>query len=672
MTGLLSRIGQYNPEARNYIGARQTRFVIHPSSGLAKKPPAWVMAFELVHTTQLFARGVAKIDPEWLDDVGGHLLKRTYTDPHWAEKAARARIKEHATLFGLPVFRDRRVDYATIAPVRARLMFIEHALVRGEYTSRGAFQEKNRELMLEVARLRDKARKSDMLADEEALVAFFDRRLPDDITNGKAFESWREKAEAEDPGLLQLRLEDVLGAADPIDPAAYPDVLTLHGAEVALSYVFDPSAENDGVTLTLPLALLPQLEPSELDWIIPAWHTEKIAALLESLPKALRRDLGSAAELSARVAPKLAPFAGALLPALSRAVFEVTLVQVPVSAWRLDAIPRHLRFVFRVVGERGNVIAESRDLAQLLEEHGGRARAALSSAAPDERWERSGLVTWSFGELPEHVTRSVLGATIRRYPALVDRGQSVDLCLLESASAAEQATLGGVARLCALGVQKALAALAKTCPSPFPRLDRMPPSRAERAAFCERVLARSVREAFGLKPGARLPRRRDEYLALFNTGSPRLEPAFRALARSIGAASAELDKTLAQLAGLAKQPSATHASRDVRAQLEQLFFPELVDTLELERLEQYPRYLRAAQTRLSRAVVDPRKDADKLAPFAPLWTTFLEKQPRARDARAAEALRWAFEELRVAIFAPELKPAKAVSLASVSSALSAL
>ena len=315
LSGLLSKIGQWNPEQRVYIGAKQTRFALHPSSALAKKPPAWVMAFELVQTSQLFARSAAKLDPEWLDEVGQHLLKRSYSDPHWSEKSARSSIKEHATLFGLPVFRGRSVDYASIAPGRARLMFLEHALVRGEYRTRGAFQEHNRALLAEVARQRDKARQSDLLADDEALLSFFDRRVPEQVVNGKTFEAWREAVEASEPNTLRLSLEDVLTLEQRLLPEHYPDTLRLHGVEIPLSYRFDPSAEDDGVTASLPLPLLLQLDPGELDWTIPGWHEQKVTALLSELPRALRREISSIAEVSARVAARVVPFQGPMLSA---------------------------------------------------------------------------------------------------------------------------------------------------------------------------------------------------------------------------------------------------------------------------------------------------------------------------------------------------------------------
>jgi ATP-dependent helicase HrpA len=671
LTGLLSRIGQYNPEQRIYVGARQTRFAIHPSSALAKKAPAWVMAFELVQTTQLFARTVAKIEPEWLDKVAGHLLKRSYSDPHWSEKAARASVREHATLFGLPVFRDRRVDYASINQVRARLMFLEHALVRGEYTSRGAFQAKNRELLEMLARLRDKARQSEMLADEDALLAFFDRRVPDSIVNGKTFETWREAAEKTDPSLLVLSIADVLAEGPMLRPEDYPDALTLHGVALPLTYRFDPSAEDDGVTMSLPLALLPQLDPTELGWTIPAWHERQIAALLETLPKALRRELGSLVD-PARLAPALVAFEGPMLPALARAVSEASGVEVPESAFKPDALPAHLRFTFRVLGERGNLIAQSRDLAQLLEEHGSRAREAVRRSAPSGEWERTGVSSWDFGDLPEFVTRSVLGSVLRTYPAILDRQKSVDLGLLESSAAAERATRDGLQRLLTLAAQKPLAAFGKRLPPPFARRDGLPPSRADSDAFRGLVLARIVKEAFRLSDTAPLPRTKAAFEALCALGTPRLDAAFSAVTRAVAGVRSELDSTWRALERASQQPSGTAASRDIQAQLEHLLAPDLVANVELERLEHVPRYLRAAQTRLARAITDPRKDADKHAPFAPVWAAFLAKQPGARDRKAALALRWAFEELRVAIFAPELKPATPVSVASLSLLVSSL
>jgi len=672
LSGLLSRIGQWSAEHRVYLGARQTRFALHPSSGLAKKPPAWIMAFELVETSQLFARTAAKVEPEWLDKVGAHLLKRSYSDPHWSEKSARASVREHATLFGLPVLRDHSVDYATLSPSRARLMFIEHALVRGEYKSRGRFQEQNKQLLQEVARLRDKARQSDMLADDELLLAFFDRRLPETVVNGKTFEAWRERAEQSEPQLLVLALSDVLSQDQQLLPEHYPDSLVIHGVTLPASYRFDPSADDDGVTLTVPLPFLPQLAHGELDWTIPAWHQPKIAALLAELPRALKRELGSLAELATKLALHLKGQQGPMLEALSRALFELAGADVPAEAFRVDAIPAYLRFNCRIVGERGQLVGQGRDVPALLEQHAALAREVVRRAPAAVEWERSELLTWDVAELPSFVARTVLGAELRSYPALVDRERSVSLSLFESPEAADAAHRGGVRRLLQLAAKSQLNALGKRAPLPFTRRVGLPAPRAEAEAFRDLVLTRVVSEAFGLYDGCALPRSKAAFEQLLAAGLPRLTPAFELLTRAIAQAAAELDKTLRALEQAAKQPSGAAATSDIRAQLELLFLPETLRHAELERLEQFPRYLRAAQARLTRAIHDPRKDAGKAEPFAPVWQAFLAKRHALRDQVGARRLHFAFEELRVALFAPELKPAQSVTVASVTLALAAL
>ncbi|MDX2054814.1 MAG: ATP-dependent RNA helicase HrpA [Polyangiaceae bacterium] len=670
LSGLLSRIGHWDPEHRNYFGARQTRFALHPASTLAKKPPAWVMTFELVETTQLFARTCAKVEPEWLAEVGAHLLKRSYSQPHWSEKSARASIKEHATLFGLPVLRDKSVDYASVAPARARQMFLEHALVRGEYRSRGAFQEKNRQLLAEVARLRDKARQSDMLADDEALFDFFERRVGQEVVNGKTFEDWREAAERSDPRILYLSLADVLSNDHRLRPEDFPDTLNFHGVELPATYRFEPGADDDGITLTLPLACLPQLTTGELEWIISGWHEQKVAQLLEELPRTVRRELGVLAELAPQVAARLTPFKGSMLSELSRAVLSLTGVKVPEEVFCPDAIAGYLRFNFRVVDEAGMVLAQSRDAAWLLRKFGPRAREAFREAVDTESWEHSGLTSWDFPDLPEHVIRTVQGTPLRAFPTLVDQQKTVSLTLLESPAAARAAHFAGLRRLLALSTRTQLSALAKRAPPPFTHRKGLLHSKADADAFRDTLLLRVVEEAFQL--GQDLPRTKLAFTALVASGSARLVPVFEAWARSIHAVTTELERTVRALDIAAQQPSGTAAVNDVRSQLDQLFPRDLIAHVELQQLDQFPRYLRAVQARLARATTDPRKDASKAAPFAPVFRDFLAKQATAQDQKAVREVRFQLEELRVSIFAPELKPRAPIPLASAALAVAAL
>jgi len=669
LSGLLSKIGQWNAEQRIYLGARQTRFALHPSSGLAKKPPAWVMAFELVQTTQMFARTAAKIDPLWLDRVAGHLLKRSYSDPHWSERSGRASVKEHATLFGLPVLKDRSVDYATIAPQAARTMFIEHALVRGEYKSPGAFQEHNGQILEQLARLRDKARQSDMLASEEPMLAFFEPRVPPEVVNGKTFEAWRETAEKSNGKILYLSLSDVLGPEQLLLPELYPDYVTLHGVELGLSYRFDPSLPDDGVTINVPLALVPQLEDGELDWTIPAWQETKLSALLYALPRAIRRDFPAIPELAAALAARLVPFSEPLLPALTRAILDITGAVVPSEAIRPDSVADYLRLNCRIIGEQGRVLAESRNVEALLQQYGDKARAAVRAAATPPAWERSGMTSWACSELPPFITREILGVAMRGYPALLDRGKSVDLALLESEAIAESEHRAGVRRLLLLAASSQVSVLAKRVPAPFTRRKGLAVSASERAAFGDLVLSRVIEEAFELRPAASIPRSKVQFERLLALGLPRIGAVFEAVTRIFSNVATEHDKLLAATQNASKHPSGAVVTADIHLQLEQLFSPVLLTRIALQRLQHYPRYLQAAQIRLQRAVIDPRKDAAKAEPLLPLCKALRGKAGTTQDQPSFDQALWVLEELRVSLFAPELKSAQAASLAAAAQAV---
>jgi ATP-dependent helicase HrpA len=562
-------------------------------------------------------------------------------------------------------------------------MFLEHALVRGEYRTRGTFDSKNRELLAEVARLRDKARQSDMMADDSAIVAVFDRRVPADVVNGKTFEAWRERAEREDPNVLVLSMEDILAGEPGLSPADYPDTIALHGVDLAVSYRFDPSAEDDGITVTVPLLLLPQIDPGELDWTIRGWHREKITALLHDLPRPLRRDLGPIPDLAGALAEDLAPFRGPMIPAIVAAIADRCGVDIPEDAFRLDAVATHLRTTCRVVGEGGKVIAQSKDVRGLFEQHGSSARSAWKDAAPPSRWERKGLMAWDFGDLPPFVTQRVSGTEIRRYPAVIDREASVEIALLESPRAADAATRGGVRRLLTIAARGHLSLVVPRIPPCFARPSGASPSRDENDAFRATVVARIVEDAFDVGPAASAqdgvvadaappPRTKHAFEDRLALGAPHIAPVARRYIDAITRASAELDGTLRALRSATKHPGAKVAIAEIRAQIEGLFPPDLLAWVPLPRLEHFPRYLRAAQARLGRAIADPRKDSEKLAQVAFVWSAFVAKEKTARDRASAAALRWSFEELRVAVFAPELKTPVPVTVARLAADVAAL
>ncbi len=672
LPGLLSKIGMWSQETKLYIGARQTRFRVHPSSGLAKKPPQWVMAAELVETSQLFARTVAKIDPLWLERAAGSLCSRSYREPHWEQRQGQTMAKELVTLFGLPIVRDRRVPYARHDPALCRAMFITHALVRHEYTTKGRFQERNRALLEEVHQLRHKARKSDMLADEYELEQFFDRRLPESVVSGKTFEDWRRVAEAKDPTILELSRADLLlGEAHDLSPDRYPEQLVLGDVPLPLSYKFEPSEDDDGITVTVPLAVLPQLDPEVMAWTIPGWHLAKLEALLETLPKALRKLLAPLPALALELAARLVPFRGAFLPALERAILEHTGERIPRDAWDPRALPAYLSFTYRVVDERDKELGVGKDLTELQRTLAQRAKA-LWQLVPRAQHERSGLRSWDFGDLPASVTIEVAGRKVLAYPALVDAETAVDLRILESPAAAAAATREGLRRLYLLGLGTSLAKLEAQLPAALAH-----GSLATGPLPARRQLAlRALDEAFRLHDPAHTPRSKASFQARLDEGRVALSSILVSLGRAGAEVAGELERARAALRPLTQRPGLARAvADDIESQLAHLLPPERLGTASLTRLGHLPRYLRAICVRLDRQAHDPQKDQQKAAQVVPLWQRYRARyQELAARGRGAEAeeLGWLFEELRVQIFAPELKTAVPVSAQRVAELLAKL
>ncbi len=664
LPGLLSKIGMWNQETRSYVGARQTRFLIHPSSGLARKPPPWVMAAELVETSQLFARTVAKIDPTWLERAAGPLCRKSYGHPHWELKQAQVMAREHVTLYGLPIIKDRNVPYGPIDPTAARTLFIVHALVRHEYTTKGAFMAHNRAVLDEVQRIRDKARKGDVLADEYALEEFFAQRIPPGVFSGKTFEQWRKDAEAKDPDVLHLGLDDVLlDEAAALSPEQFPDQLTIGGAAMPLTYRFEPSEDDDGVTATVPLALLPQLDPEQLAWTIPGWHHALIEGLLENLPKATRKALFPLDQLAAALAAELKPFSGPLLPALERAIFQRTGERVPRTAWDRRALPPYLTLGFRVVDEHDRELARGHDLAELQRSLAPRAQE-LWAKAPRARHERAGLTRWDFDALPASVTLDVAGRRLTAYPALVDAETTVDLRLLETAAAAEAATRVALRRLALLDLRTSLTKLDAQVAGALaagPLVVAGAPATPRR-----QVVLRALDDAFGITPADPLPRTRAAWEAQLDEGRRALPIALIDLSRVALAVHVELEKVRRLQKPLVGKPGLWKAAiDDIDSQLAHLITPELVRVAPLDRLDHLLRYLKAIQVRLERLALDPQKDASKAAPVLPLWQKFRAAYAEARRRGGAledlDEFGWLLEELRVQAFAPELRTAVPVS-----------
>ncbi|MGC4067053.1 MAG: DUF3418 domain-containing protein [Polyangiaceae bacterium] len=456
------------------------------------------------------------------------------------------------------------------------------------------------------------------------------------------------------------------------NPSRYPDFVEHHGLKLEARYRFDPSAEDDGVTLLVPLPLLPQLDADRLEWGLEAWLDRKVEALLNELPRCYRRDLPDPNELALRVCAAMNPGDGPFRSTLTKTVYELTQIRIPEAELRLDAIAPYLNVNLELHGERGKVVASSRNLTNLVERFTPMAREMLRTASPHPDFARTGLTRWDFGTLPSTVARRVGDLEIPAYPALLDRSTHVDLALLESRDSAERAHRDGLMRLIQLQLRPTIATLTTRAPTPFPRRLGERFTSAQLSSFRDELVSLAIEDAFSLPPLDALPRSAADFEALMARGTPHLNHAFGNVLRTVQSVGVELDRTLRAIDDASKHPSGTQALMDVRTQLEGLFPERLLSSIPLARLGQYSRYLRAIQIRLSRALVDPRKDAAKFAPLAPLLREYATCSTSAKGRTALERIRWAIEELRVALFAPELKAAQGTSVEAIAAALGTL
>src|SRR3954451_10024108 len=445
LAGLLSHVGMHAPQRREYVGARNARFAIFPGSSLAKRRPSWVMVAELVETTRLWGRVAARIQPEWLEPLAGHLIQRSYSEPRWVRKRAQVVATERVTLYGLPIVDGRNVAYGRIDPETSRELFIRRALVEGDWDTRHEFFARNAARIAEVAALEEKVRRRGILASDQALYEFYAERIPADVVSGGHFDRWwREQP----PDLLDVPRERLV--AGEVDLSGLPDVWRQGDLELRLSYRFQPGSELDGVTAHVPLKTLPQLRPDGFDWLIAAWRGELVSTLLRSLPKDLRTRLVPVPDTSPAALALLKPRRGPFLDALAAAVQQVRGVAIPRDAWDLSRLPAHLRMHFRVDDERGRVVAEGSDLDGLRHDVAPRLRSELARAAAP--LERHGMRAWDLDSLPRAVALPGTGQAVRGYPALVDEGETAGVRVLPTPEAQRAAMRAGTRRLLLLTV----------------------------------------------------------------------------------------------------------------------------------------------------------------------------------------------------------------------------
>jgi ATP-dependent helicase HrpA len=660
LAGLLSHLGLKDGEKREYQGARGARFAISPGSALFRKQPRWVMAAELVETSRLWAHTVARVEPEWAEALAGHLVKRSYSEPRWEPTSGAVLADEKVTLFGLPIVARRTVNYGSVDPRLARELFIRRALVEGDWQTRHRFFHDNRGLLEEVEDLEDRARRRDLLVDDETLFGFYDQRVGQEVVSARHFDSWWKRAGARQPELLSFERSMLIRqGVDGVDRHDYPDVWRQDGLSLRLSYQFRPGTDADGVTVHVPLAVLNQVTGGGFQWQVPGLREELVTALLRSLPKPLRRNLVPAADHARAVLERVRPREEPLLEALSRELQRISGVAVPAGSWRPDRLPDHLKVTFRVLDADQRTLAEGKDLEALKLRLRGELRAALAAAG--DGLERHGLRSWSFGSLPRSVESRRGGRVVRAYPALVDEADGVAVRMLESEDEQQRAMWQGTRRLLLLQAPSPVKFVLGRLPGTTKlTLSRYPHGSAkELFDDCVACAVDSMVAAHGgpAWDGEGFARLRDAVRAGLNDAT--LEVVTE-VARILEAAG-DLRQRLQRIADHALAP----ALEDVGAQLSALVHPGFVTATGRRRLPDLPRYLHAAARRLERLPRDPLRDREQMLTVQRLQRSYRELLDRPAAERppseALEELRWMLEELRVSYFAQQLGTAYPVS-----------
>ena len=662
LSGLLSQIGQ-KTEDGDYLGARQRRFWIHPSSVIGRKKPTWVMTAELVETTKLFARMVAKIEPDWIEPLAGHLIKKNHFEPHWEKKRGQVVAYEQVTLYGLIVVGRRPVHFGPVDPLASRELFIREGLVRGEINSRARCLSANRELLERLDELEAKARRRDILADEETLYAFYEARIPAEINQAATFEHWYKSESAKNPQLLIMREEDVLArSASEVTAAQYPDILQLGELQLPLSYHFEPNHPRDGVTLRVPAPLLPQLPAERLEWLVPGLIEAKAIALVRNLPKALRKNFVPVPDFVGAALAKLAFGQGSLPESLGRELTRMTGARVPDEAWVEAAaqLESHLKMNLEVVDARGKFLGEGRDLTELTARFAEASQAAL--AIPQQKQEQKPVEAKAFAEVAEKTQQKVAGLSMTVFPALVEEAGEVKEGRFSTQAEADFQHRRALQRL----LLQQLAEPAKYLRGKLPGLTELGLLYRELGrpeALVEDILLASL-DACILDGEASLPRDGAALAAL----AERKRGDWTAYAERIARLVLDILKLNHGLQKRFKGKidlAQAMALNDIKAQLGNLVYPGFVRETPGEWLKEIPRYLKAIEQRFDKIAAQLQRDRVWTGELAAAW-----EQYQARAAKHAQEgkrdpqlvlYRWMLEEYRVSLFAQQLGTKMAVS-----------
>jgi ATP-dependent helicase HrpA len=692
LTGLLGNIGfKAEDDSGAYLGARGIKFHIWPGSTLGKKAGKWVMAAELVETTRLYARCIAQIQPEWVEKIGAHLLKKSWGEPRWEKRSAQVTASERATLYGIVVYSQRRINYAQHNPLEAREIFIRDALVAGDYDTRAPFFVHNQKLVREIENLEHKSRRLDVLVDDQLIAAFYDKEIPTSVVNGAGFEKWYKDAARDNPKLLYLVREELMRhEAAGVTTELFPKTMNVTGIEMGLSYHFEPGSPRDGVTLSVPLFALNQIPRERAGWLVPGMLKEKVHLLLKSLPQKLRRHCvplpDYAAKFFERNQDPVRFARGDLVDVLIADVREQTGVQVLSTDFKLETLPTHLFMNFKVIDEHGRQLDMGRNLATLQAELGGQARqsfqkmaeaapaampgkvTAAPAAAPAKGKvapaaptpakpavsQHTGITSWTFGELPELLEINQGKLTLIGFPALVDKGTHCDLEVFDDPNVAARTHRAGLRRLFALQFKDQLKFAEKNIPG-LQQMGMQFMAMGTQEELRDQIINKAIDIACLQDPlpvdAASFNKRKDE-------GKGRLGLLINEIARLVG-------QVLTEFHGLPKKlqnlPQA--AAADMQSQLQGLVHKRFIAETEYSQLSHFPRYLKAMNVRIEKLRGNPSRDAQLMAEWQNAASQFLRAYKQGgmnNDPRMVE-FRWMLEELRVSLFAQELRTPMPVS-----------
>ena len=669
LSGLLSNIGARDGNSKEFQGARNTRFLVFPGSALAKKPPEFLMAAELVETSRLWARDVAAIDPAWVEKLGGDLLKHNYSEPTWSRKRAAAIAHQKSTLYGVPIVADRTVPYHRVDSAAARDMFIRNALIAGDWNTHHAFFKANAQALDDAAAYEEKARRRGLIVDEDTLFDFYDQRIPAKVTTGRHFDSWWKKERRRTPDLLNFDPAKLIDDSHDVTEESFPDHWRKGTIDYELTYKFEPGDPLDGVTVMVPIPMLAGLDTEGFDWLVPGLRLELVTELIRSLPKALRRTVVPAPEFAERAIDRLIPYEGPITQQLADVLRELGSQGINATDFQASKLPAHLRMNYGAIDKRGKIVDSDRDLAALVRRQAGHIKSSVSRVSRTS--ESTAVNEWTddtLGTIDDTVKTTVDGHEVTAYPALVATKDGVELKVHPTKAAADAAMVTTTLTLLMREISVNASQMVKGLPlQQRVAVDSYPHGGADGLVNDARVAA--IRDLM-LEAGGPV-RTPAAFQKLKDTVKPQVPGRVRQAVVAIAPGLAEYSNLRAELAHWDGP-----AIDDMRAQLDFLLPQNAITVHGMSHLRHLPRYIQAMRIRLEDMNLDPDRDADRQAEVdnaKAYLSNRLRNLPAGREkTREVKDVRWMIEELRVSLFAQRLGTAHAVSLRRIQKAVDKL